>query len=169
MTRRGTWSLAVAVLTAGCGFHPLYEKGGASSSLSSIYVNIIPNRPGQLLRQAIQARLEGEQGSAAKHFTLSVTYFEVGQGVGIEANNFTTRTRSMGTAVWSLHPADNAGAQLTGGTVRSIDGYNLLNEQYFYADLSEEAVQRRLAEALADQISLGLSLYFEKHAKSTQG
>ena len=34
-----------------------------------------------------------------------------------------------------------------------MDGFNIIDEQYFAADLENEAVQRRLAEALADQIT----------------
>jgi transposase len=47
--------------------------------------------------------------------------------------------------------------------VRSVDGFNIVDEQYFYQNLSEEAAERRLADELADQIVIGLSVYFNKH------
>ena len=50
---------------AGCGFEPVYmpsagdTPGVAQRELAAIDVAIIPDRPGQLLRQALQQRLGG--------------------------------------------------------------------------------------------------------------
>ena len=101
----------------------------------------------------------------AKRYTLSVGYSESVQGVGVQSDNSTTRNRNVGNAVWSLHSADNNAVQIAGGTVRNLDGYSIIDEQFFYADLSEEAAQRRLAEALADQIVQGIAVYFGAHSR----
>ena len=45
-----------------------------------------------------------------------------------------------------------------------MDGYNVIDNQFFAADLENEVVQRRVAEALADQITLQLASYFAKRA-----
>jgi LPS-assembly lipoprotein len=45
-----------------------------------------------------------------------------------------------------------------------VDGYNLINAQYFASDLENEVVQRRLANALADQITMQLAVYFRQQA-----
>jgi LPS-assembly lipoprotein len=153
-----------AALLAGCGFHPIYARGSAArGAMPEIYVNLLVNRNGQLLRQALQARLDGSDDAVAKRFTLSVAYGEAVQIVNVQADNSVSRLRNVGTATWTLSPADNATNKLASGTVRSVDGYNVVDEQYFYQNLSEEAAQRRLAETLADQIVLGLSVYFDKH------
>jgi hypothetical protein len=81
----------------------------------------------------------------------------------VQADNSTTRNRDIGTASWSLHRVGDTAHVLAHGVVRSVDGYNIIDEQYFYMDLSEEATQRRLATAVADQIVTGLALYFHKH------
>jgi hypothetical protein len=47
--------------------------------------------------------------------------------------------------------------------VRTVDGYNVVDSQFFYQNVEEEAAERRLADALSDQIVLGLSVYFDKH------
>jgi LPS-assembly lipoprotein len=155
---------APAALTAGCGFHPIYARGAASrGALPAIYVNLLVNRGGQLLRQALQARLEGADDAVAKRFTLSVGYAEAVQIVNVQQDNSVSRLRNVGTATWTLFPAGDATNRLAAGTVRSVDGYNIVDEQYFYQNLSEEAAERRLADALADQIVLGLSVYFDKH------
>ncbi len=165
MSRRWVTGFVLLLLSS-CGFRPLYSvQGSQAANLSAVYVNIIPNRSGQLLRQALQSRLEGSASGVAKRYTLDVGYSESVQGVGVQSDNSTTRNRNVGNAVWSLHSADNTAVQVAGGTVRSLDGYNIIDEQFFYADLSEDAVQRRLADALADQIVQGLAVYFGTHAR----
>ena len=166
MKVRTAAALVSTLLCQACGFHPLYAPGGGQSgSLAAVYVDIIPNRPGQLLRQALQSRLEGSSSGTAKQYTLAVAYSNAVQGLSVQADNSTTRNRDVGTAIWSLHPAGNASTQIAGGTVRSLDGYNIIDEQFFYSDLEEEAAERRQANALADQIVMGLAVYFGKHTK----
>jgi LPS-assembly lipoprotein len=153
----------LSVALSGCGFHPLYGGGATRTArLAGIYVDTIPNRAGQLLRLALQSRLEGSTDDMAKQFTLGVSYYENIQGLGVQSDNSTTRARDVGTAVWSLRAAGQTD-QLAGGTVRSLDGYNIIDEQFFYADLSQDAVEHRLASALADQIVTGIAVYFDKH------
>ena len=48
-----------------------------------------------------------------------------------------------------------------------MDALNIFDTQYFAADLENEAVQRRLAEALADQITMQLAAYFRKRATAS--
>ena len=128
MIARRVLVLALAGMTAGCGFHPVYGEGQpGKAALAAVFVNIIPNRSGQLLRQALQERFGNDSGT------------------------------------WSLRSADNPAVQLAGGSVRSVDGYNIIDEQFFYQDLEEDAAEHRLAQALADQIVLAMGVYFDKH------
>lgn len=153
-----------AVLTSSCGFHPLYAPGGgAQAALGAVYVDRLPNRNGQLLRQALQERLEGTDDTVSKRYKLYIYYTEATQTLGVQTDNSTTRNRDIGTAVWTLRPLDNAALELAHGSVRSVDGYNIIDEQYFYIDLSSEATARRQAQALADQIVTGIAAYFQKH------
>ena len=164
MITRRVLVLGLAGITAGCGFHPVYGQGQpGSAALAAVYVNIIPNRSGQLLRQALQARLEGTSGDVPKRYTLGVGFFEAISGLDVQADNSTTRNRTVGNATWSLRSADNPAVQLAGGSVRSVDGYNIIDEQFFYLDLEEDAAEHRLAQALADQIVLAMGVYFDKH------
>ena len=59
----------------------------------------------------------------------------------------------IGNANWTLIAQDPARTRLTSGSAKAVDGLNIFDAQYFAADLENEAVQRRLAEALADQIT----------------
>ena len=164
MIARRALILGLSGTVAGCGFHPVYGAGQPGrGALAAVYVNIIPNRSGQLLRQALQARLDGESGDVPKRYVLAVYYGESVQALGVQADNSTTRNRDIGNATWILHAADNPAVKLAGGSVRSVDGYNIIDEQFFYQDLEEDATQRRLAQALADQIVLAMGVYFDKH------
>ena len=160
---RRTLLLGLALL-GGCGFHPLYEPGSQQdAALSAIFVDLIPNRPGQLLREALQAKLEGTDNAVAKRFVLGVAYAEHNNPIGIQNDNSSTRTRVNGDATWSLRAVGAGAPEITGGTVRTLDGFNVIDEQYFYSDLSQDAVDHRVADNLADQITQALALYFRSH------
>lgn len=155
---------------AGCGFHPLYgplAKGGTiMPELASIYVAVMAERSGQLLRQALQQRLEGAGSGVAKQYELIGSLGVSAEGIGIQADTSTTRVRMNGTAGWSLRQLDPKQTVLTAGTARATDGYNVNNQQYFAADLEQSAAVRRLADTIADQITLDVAAFFRKRAES---
>ena len=156
----------VALLTlGGCGFHPLYAPAApATAALGTVFVDIIPNRNGQLLRQALQARLEGSGSAAAKKYTLSVVLLQTGEALATQQNNFSSRERDTATALWSLREVGATGTQpITQGTARAVDGHDVLDAQFFYSDLQSDAATRRLAELVADQITQALAIYFREH------
>jgi LPS-assembly lipoprotein len=160
----GFGGLGLASFVSGCGFHPLYAPGSTQlAAMQAVYVDIIANRSGQLLRQALQARLAGADGDVPKRYTLSVQFAEASEAISVQSDNSVTRLRDVGRASWALFPLGVGNGELARGNVRSVDGFNIIDEQYFYMDLSEEATQRRLADALADQIVTGLGAYFGKH------
>ena len=78
-----------------------------------------------------------------------------------------TRIRLIARGAWTLRAQDPARTTLATGSSRAIDGLNILDQQYFAADLEQEAVQRRLADQIADQIVLQLAAYFRKHATAS--
>ncbi len=170
MRRRQLLALANGAWLGGCGFQPVYmptasgQAGVARRELAAIHVGLIPDRPGQLLRQALQDRLEAGSSGVARRYDLTVGYGIAGEGLAIQPDTTATRIRTIGTATWTLLAMDPARTRLTSGSARAVDGYNIFNEQYFAADLENEAVQRRLAEALADQIAIQLAMFFRKRA-----
>lgn len=166
VTRRGLLFLACGSV-AGCGFRPLY--GGAtadgapiSAELGAIWVPPIPDRSGQLMRQALQQRLEGAGSAEAKRYEMVVSFLVAGEGIGIRPDNTTTRIRIIGSASWTLHDLSPQRVVLASGSARALDGLNILNQQYFAADLETETVQRRLAETLAGQIVQQVATYMRR-------
>jgi len=174
LTRRrwiGLFAAQAGVL-AGCGFQPVYmptasgKAGVAQRELASVYVGIIPDRPGQLLRQSLQRHF-GDDAGAPALYDLQVNFSIAGEGLGIQVNNIATRLRLTGNATWILTARDPARSSLTTGSARTIDAINVFNEQYFAADLEAEVARQRIAETLAQQITTQLAIWFRHRAAQT--
>lgn len=175
MTRRDllTFGLTAAAL-AGCGFRPIYmptesgQRGVAERELAAVEVAIIGDRPGQVLRQALQKRFASDAGPPHR-YVLTVDYRIAGEGTGIQTDNSVTGIRLSATLNWTLKSRDSIGKVLTSGSAKALDGLNIFAEQYFASTMETEAVQRRMAENMADQIALQLSVWFNKRAENGPG
>jgi LPS-assembly lipoprotein len=169
--RRGLY-LALALALSGCGFQPVYmptatnKPGVAQRDLSAVFVEIIPERPGQLLRQALQERFADDSGTPAA-YNLHVVFTISGEGVAIETNSIATRIRLIGNASWTLLDHDAKHTALTSGSARAFDAFNIFDSQYFAADLESEAEQKRLADTIASQITTQLAVWFRQQAAKT--
>lgn len=172
MRRRGLLASAAALgvpALSGCGFRPLYMpqsgRGGvAETELSAVYVPVMAERAGQLLRQALQQRLEGPGYGAQKRYELITNPAIASEGLGIAADSSTTRFRYNGSANWTLRRLDTARTVLTSGTSRITDGLNIINSQFFAADVETETVTKRIVEALADQIVTQVAIFLKRQA-----
>jgi LPS-assembly lipoprotein len=168
VTRR-LFGVGTLLTLAGCGFQPVYmptasgRPGPAQRELAAVYVNIIPDRPGQLLRQALQERFADDSGTPAA-YDLAVDFIIVGEGIAIETDNIATRIRMTGNASYRLVDRSQKPVTLTTGRARAIDGINILDSQYFAADLETETKQRAIAESCADQITMQLATWFRNRA-----
>ena len=166
--RRLGFVVIVAAWVGGCGFSPLYGPsaegldGPAARGLSEVSVAIIPERSGQLLRQALQARFYGAGTSRARLYVLKTTFGISGDSIAVRQDNTATRSRLIGSASWTLAASDPRLGTVASGTARVVDGFNIFDQQYFSADLAGEAAQRRIAEAVADRVTLQLAAYFKK-------
>jgi len=169
LSRRSALSLGACAAVTGCGFQPIYmrtasgEPGPAQRDLAAVNVAIIPDRPGQLLRQALQERFGSDAGDTPARYKLAVSFSVAGQGINILQSSIATRVRMIGTANWTLTGVDG-GPAVTSGSAKAVDGFDVLDQQYFAADLSTEQTQKRLASQLADQITLQLAVFFRRRA-----
>jgi LPS-assembly lipoprotein len=143
------------------------QAGPAQRELAAIDVGIIPDRPGMLLRQALQDRFEGTGDAVARRYSLAVSFAISGTGIGVQPDSTVTRTRLLGNATWTLTADDPGHTRITSGTAHATDAINNIDSQFFASDLENEVVQKRLAEALADQIALQLAAFFRKNAATT--
>jgi LPS-assembly lipoprotein len=160
---------ALGAVLGGCGFQPVYmptasgKAGVAQRDLSAVFVEIIPERPGQLLRQALQERF-GDDSGTPPNYNLRVTFGVSGEGIAVESNDIATRIRLIGNATWTLIGHDDKRTSLTSGSARAIDGLNIFDSQYFASDLETEAEQQRIAENIATQIATQLAVWFRQQA-----
>ena len=174
LTRRAALAGAAGLLS-GCGFHPLYAPtasgapGPAEAEMAAVWVPVIPERTGQFLRQALQQRLEGAGSGAAKKYALNASFAIFSDALGIQADSTASRVRLIGTAPWTLTTVGLTPQPLATGQGHVVDGYNILDQQYFAAQLENDTVARRMAETLADQIVTQVAVYFRRHALKASG
>ena len=171
LTRRCLTMAPALLAISGCGFQPLYggrgdgTAGPAEQGLAEISVGLIAERPGQLLRQALQARFERGAAGVARRYDLTIAYGISGEPLSIQhLTSAPSRFRLVGVATWTLTAQEPQRRTLAHGTARSTDGLNLFDQQFFAMDLESDAVQRRVTEAVADQITLQLAAYFNRRA-----
>ena len=166
--RRRALLLGATASVGGCGFHPLYLPadggvGPAAAGLEAVYVPVIPERSGQLLRQALQRLMAGSSSGVAKQYELVAVPVLVGEGVAIQRDSSTTRIRLVGTCTWSVRQLNLQHTVLLTGVDRVVGGYNILDQQFFAADLESETAVRRIMETTADLIVTRVATYFRNH------
>ena len=165
-TRRGMLSLGLAGVLSGCGWRPVYMPAAngiaASAELSAIEVKPVYERAGQLLRENLVARLASDTGADRK-YDLSVNFWIAGEGIGVLSFTQVTRIRLVGSANWTLTSRGTKPVSLVSGSDRILDGFDIHDTQYFAADMENEHVQRRIAEQMAEKITLRLAMWFDQH------
>jgi LPS-assembly lipoprotein len=168
--RRTGWAAAAprrtllgALLLGGCGFRPLHgERDGrapVAAGLETIRVGVIPERNGQLMRRLLEEKLGS--GTAPARYDL-----RVGLAFGVDLQGFArdgtpSRVRVTATATWFLFDTGAPARLVTRGTERAFDAYNVPENQFFSADASRQATERRLLEQLAEDVVRRLAIRFE--------
>jgi LPS-assembly lipoprotein len=156
----------LTALTA-CGFTPLYGDNSGNASvqqqMDQVSVGIIPDRPGQILRQSLQDQLEVAGAPTQQLYLLSVSYSIFSQAAGIQEDTSTTRVRFTASASWALAPIGNPAKPLTKGLASTEDALNIIDQQYFQITLETNTVNQQLADEIAAQISAQVAAYFKTH------
>ena len=81
------------------------------------------------------------------------------EGIGIQRDGAASRVRTIATANWTLlrlAPRE----VVASGFERTTDAFNIQGTQYFAADSSREAMERRLADQLADEVVVRVAMQF---------
>ena len=117
------------------------------------------DQPGQRLDRL--APRPGQAG-VARRYDLSVDFSIAGAGLAVQPDSSVTRIRLTANGSWTLRAQDPHRTVITSGRARAMDAINVIDNQYFAADLENEEAQRQLAEEIADQITLQLASYFRK-------
>ncbi|MFT9068430.1 MAG: hypothetical protein ABF420_10340 [Acetobacter syzygii] len=156
------------LLLSGCGFKPLYgeDKGQVevSDELKDIYVANIPERFGQQVRLALQAQMSSDGPEDPHKYKLIVQPGVNAEALDIHGDNTSGRTRIIGTAHWQLLTIDQNPQLLAQGDTQVMDGFSSTFEQYFAQTLNMESAMGRIAEALGNQVTQQVAIWFKTHA-----
>ncbi|MBL6938864.1 MAG: hypothetical protein ISS15_17495 [Alphaproteobacteria bacterium] len=153
----------LAVLLAGCGFHPLYD-GGMQETLSTIYVEPVPDRLGYELRNKMIDLLDGPGTPRGAQYRLKLSLTQSTQGIALQNDASITRYNDNLKVTYSL--TDMAGKVVTSGSETGISAYNVLpsgaNANYGTLAAQQDA-DKRAAQDIAERIRLDLNVFFAKH------
>ena len=158
-------SILLALLLGACGFHPLYAglNGGMDATLSSIYVEPVPDRLGYELRNTMIDLFDGPGTASGASFRLKLTLSENTQGIALQ--NDATITRYNDSLMVTYELTDMAGHVVTKGTETGLSAYNVLpsssNANYGTLAAQQDA-DKRAAQDIAERIRLDLNVYFVK-------
>jgi LPS-assembly lipoprotein len=148
-----------ALALSGCGLRPLYaggEQGAVVQTLRGIQVAPIPGQNGWLMRTALQDRLGGDNGGAAR-YRLEVELSDDITGFGIRSDNAVTRERRTLRARYRLIDAER-GTVVLDATAGSDAGIDVVSSEYATVAAEQTALER-LSTAVADQIVSRIALY----------
>jgi LPS-assembly lipoprotein len=154
-------AIALCVLLAGCGFHPMYGSALAPQ-LASVYVEPIPERDGYELRNSLIDVLQSDGDAAGKAYRLKISLNESSQGIALQNDATITRYNNRLEARYTL--SDARGNVLTTGTQSEMSAYNVVVSPYATL-VAEQDASKRAAQEVAERIHLDLGVWFRRHKK----
>jgi LPS-assembly lipoprotein len=162
---RRAFSILAALLLGACGFRPLYGgmNGGMSATLSSIYVEPVPDRIGYELRNTMIDLLDGPGTAGGASYRLKLALSENTQGIALQNDATITRYNDTLTVTYEL--TDMGGNLVTKGMETGLSAYNVLpsSASANYGTLAaQQDADKRAAQDIAERIRLDLNVYFAK-------
>ena len=154
------------LLVGGCGFRPLYgpqpdDQPLTAERLSTVSVALIPDRTGQLVRNALLDRLNINGQPDKPVFTLDVRVDESIVNLAIQRDSTATRANLVLQARFSLVESAT-GESVFGGNVQSVASYNISLSQDFATLSAETDARRRGARDLAEEITARVSIFLNR-------
>lgn len=152
-------ALGAALAVTGCGFEPIHgqRSGASSAALAAIDIQLIANRPGQMLRNQLLQQMQ-PRGPARARYSLSVTLTESLANLGIRKDEVATRANLTLSASFTIAELGGAKRKFL-GSARSVNSYNILTSDFATLSAREDARRRavnQLALELRERISVWL-------------
>lgn len=171
-SRRAFLTASLPLLAAGCGFRPLHGRRGGpedakvAADFASVKVGLITERQGQLMRRRLEEGLApAGSGVVTAKYDLRVGLIYGLEVQGFRRDGFPSRVRFSATSNWFLYDVGAPPREITRGTERAFDAYDIPENQFFAADAARENMERQLVEALAQQILEKLAIHFRTAAQ----
>lgn len=163
MTR--PFALVACLLLAACGFQPLYGETESQDDLSTeellefVRVPPIKDRVGQLVRIELTNRMTPTRPVPKPLYSLAITLSESTAGLAVQKDASATRANLTIAASFELRQI-GTGERLTGGSVRSVNSYDILLSDFATLAAETDARERGakdLADGIVDRLAIFLS------------
>lgn len=174
LMKLGNMSLMLLVSTgliittlSGCGFKPLHgqnssaQQSNNAAALGQIFIDSIPDREGQFLRNELIDRFYQSGRPAQPAYTLQIEKLdETETELDLTKSAEATRAQLRYSGTMILIDRNN-GKELLRQPLSAITSYNILQSE-FSTRVTEDNARLNALRDIARQIELNLSLYFNK-------
>lgn len=158
--------IALACLTA-CGFQPVYgdkpvtaagSHPNVAGAMSEIYIETIPDRSGQYLRNALIDRFYLHGRPETPRYALHIAPIQE-QEIDLDITKSSSATRGQLRLSTNIRLVDHRGGQtVLTRDVLTVTSYNILQSQ-FTTRVSQEAARQSALDDLAGQIERHIALH----------
>jgi LPS-assembly lipoprotein len=138
-------------------------NGDMQETLSSIYVEPVPERIGYELRNTMIDLLDGPGTPGGASYRLKLGLTQTTQGIALQNDATITRYNDTLTVTYELF--DAAGHVVTKGAETGLSAYNVLpsSPSANYGTLiAQQDADKRAAKDIANRIRFDLNVYFSK-------
>jgi LPS-assembly lipoprotein len=152
---------------SGCGFHPLYGSHGDTAydtELASIKVATIPDRPGQVLAEALREDLNPSDSDVAPRYVLEIKLSVTRADVGLLVNATASRSQVIVKADVTLKDIKSNTAVFHAAT-RTISAFDILTDDYATVVAQHSAEDRSLHD-LSNDIRTRLAVFLQQRRAS---
>ncbi len=151
-----------ALLTAACGFSPMYSPGGGGG-IGPVTVDSIEGKAGHVLRTELTRLLAVDNNSGATPAHLNISLLETIRRLGIRLDESATRAELTLIANYVLTPPNG---QAVRGSVQTVVNYEIPTAAFGEIAAQDDA-RERAAETMAQRFRHELALRMA-HMRSQQ-
>lgn len=168
--------LGVVILTASCGFRPLYAPSGAGTNNQQVFafdvfrkieIGLIKDREGQFLRNELIRLMHPSGRARIVDYDLGISLTESKADLAVRQSSDATRANLTIIGIYSLVSRASK-AEVASGSVQSTSGYNIF-ESEFQTLSAEKSARERTLNDVAQQIRLRLGSAFATTSSEAQG
>lgn len=144
----------------GCGFRPLYGRtgdGNFSEVLAQVEIGPIPDRVGQIVRNALLERLTPKGTGGLVNYRLDVLLNESISSLAVQKSADATRADLTLSATYALTDI-RSGKVIQRTNSQAVASFNILNSE-FATLMAEKGARDRAARQLSDEIRLKVAIF----------
>ena len=150
------------LLTAACGFQPLYgtrgDQAGTRDELERIEIAVISGRLGQQVHNYLLDRITPLGHPTSPLYLLDIKLSLSRQALGVQRDATTTRAKFILFASYRL-AKKQGGKQLFQGSTQTANSFTIVQSDFANLSAEKDAIDRAARE-VSDTIRARLALYF---------